>query len=189
MSDWCNYIIFVLYSAPSTLLWVPPSPNMPTTDTVFLYSGTCLFEDTNISEGRGTTKPFEQFGAPWLNAEKIITEMRTLPGNARKNFDGIVFRPCEFMPACSDYEGQVCKGLQMHIRNKQDVNMYATVLYLFDAIRKVHPHEFILFQDLPLLAGSKRVLSEDFDLTAFLAEQKDNCEEFAKMQKQYLLYE
>ncbi|MBR2413757.1 MAG: DUF1343 domain-containing protein [Clostridia bacterium] len=170
------------------LLFVPPSPNMPTMETVFLYSGTCLFEDTNISEGRGTTKPFEQFGAPWLNTEKVISVLCDLPEDARKNFDGLVFRPCEFMPTFSDYTGEVCKGMQLHIRDKQNVNMYATVLYLFDVMRKVHPEEFTLDSNLPLLAGTKRILADDFNVSAFLEEQAEKCKEFAKMRKQYLLY-
>ena len=170
------------------LLFVPPSPNMPTTDTVFLYSGTCLFEDTNISEGRGTTKPFELFGAPWLQPEKILTVMNDLPSNARKNFENLVFRPCEFKPTFSDYAGEVCNGFQLHIRSKENVNMYAMALYLFDAIRKVHAEKFVLCENLPLLAGSKRVLDEDFDVRAFLAEQEEKCADFARMRKEYLLY-
>ncbi|MBR3955062.1 MAG: DUF1343 domain-containing protein [Clostridia bacterium] len=170
------------------LLFVPPSPNMPTMDTVFLYSGTCLFEDTNISEGRGTTKPFEQFGAPWLQTEKVLSVLFDLSEEAKKNFVGLVFRPCEFVPTFSDYEGEVCQGMQLHIRNKQNVNMYATVLYLFEAIRKVHPDKFVLSPDLPLLAGTKRILSADFDVAAFLAEQKEKCTEFDAVRKQYFLY-
>lgn len=170
------------------LLFVPPSPNMPTMETVFLYSGTCLFEDTNISEGRGTTKPFEQFGAPWMNTEKVLSVMFDLPDAARKNFDGLVFRPCEFVPTFSDYQGELCKGMQIHIRNKQNVNMYSTILYLFDAIRKVHPDDFVLSSDLPLLAGSKKILSDDFNVSAFLEEQKQKCAAFDTLRKQYFLY-
>ncbi len=170
------------------LLFVPPSPNMPTTETVFLYSGTCLFENTNISEGRGTTKPFEQFGAPWLDVDKVISELHSLPVSAKKSFDGLVFRPCNFKPTFSDYAGEVCKGMQLHIRDKHNVNMYATVLYLFEAIKKVHPSEFALDNALPLLGGSKRLLFADFDVTAFLAEQNEKCAAFMQMRKQYLLY-
>ncbi len=170
------------------LLFVPPSPNMPTIDTVFLYSGTCLFENTNISEGRGTTKPFEMFGAPWMHAENVLAEMRALPEKSRRCFDGLVFRPCEFKPTFSDYKDEICKGIQLHIRDKRNVNMYATTLYLFEAIRRVHGQEFVLDDKIAFLAGTRRILSPDFNVSAFLEEQEQRLHEFKKMRQQFLLY-
>ncbi|MBQ7983424.1 MAG: DUF1343 domain-containing protein, partial [Clostridia bacterium] len=78
------------------LLFVPPSPNMPTLDAVYLYPGTCFFEGTNLSEGRGTTKPFELFGAPWLEPERVTDAVSALHGDAGEAFSGLVLRPCSF---------------------------------------------------------------------------------------------
>ena len=90
------------------LPWVMPSPNMPTPDTALVYPGTCLFEGTNLSEGRGTTRPFELIGAPYVDhrwAERLNS--RGLPG--------VRFREAYFTPSFSKHQGKVCGGVQVHI--------------------------------------------------------------------------
>lgn len=155
--------------------WAMPSPNMPTMHTALVYPGGCLLEATNVSEGRGTTRPFELFGAPWLDPKAL----RDLLNDA--DLPGVLWRMASFMPTFDKFEGEVCQGLQLHLQDKdafRPLRSYATVIA---AIKKLHPdhfgwrpgaYEFI--EDIPaidLLAGSPalRTLIEadaDFDAIA-----------------------
>ena len=94
------------------LPWVPPSPNMPTIDTAFIYPGTCLIEGTNLSEGRGTTKPFELIGAPFIDAHGLADRLN------QRNLPGAHFRPAWFTPSFSKFQGQLCAGVQVHITDR-----------------------------------------------------------------------
>ncbi|WP_395631187.1 exo-beta-N-acetylmuramidase NamZ domain-containing protein [Aquidulcibacter sp.] len=94
------------------LPWVPPSPNMPTIDTAFIYPGTCLIEGTNLSEGRGTTKPFELIGAPFIDAHGLADRLNP------RNLPGAHFRPAWFTPSFSKFQGQLCAGVQVHITDR-----------------------------------------------------------------------
>lgn len=89
--------------------WVAPSPNMPTPDTALVYPGGCLFEGTNLSEGRGTTRPFEWVGAPWLDAHAFAAALE------RERLDGVTFRPASFIPTFHKWAGRVCGGVQIHV--------------------------------------------------------------------------
>ena len=91
------------------LPWVMPSPNMPTLDTATVYPGMCLLEATNISEGRGTTRPFELFGAPWIEAEELARELNAL------GLPGAHFREVSFQPTFHKHAGQPCGGAQLHV--------------------------------------------------------------------------
>lgn len=97
------------------LPWVPPSPNMPTPETAILYPGTCLFEGTNLSEGRGTTRPFKVVGAPWIDSDEWA---RTLEALA---LPGVRFRPAAFRPAFSKHEGKAIEGVQVHLTDRDVV--------------------------------------------------------------------
>ena len=96
------------------LPWVPPSPNMPTLDTASVYPGTCFFEGTNLSEGRGTTKPFELVGAPWIDAESWANSLNA------EGLSGVVFRPAYFTPMFSKHEHESTEGVQIHVRNRDE---------------------------------------------------------------------
>ncbi|HTO99326.1 MAG TPA: DUF1343 domain-containing protein [Myxococcales bacterium] len=91
------------------LPWVIPSPNMPTVETALVYPGMCLLEGTNLSEGRGTTRPFELFGAPWLDGQRLADDL------ARERLEGARFRPCSFTPTWDKHQGQRCHGVQIHL--------------------------------------------------------------------------
>jgi uncharacterized protein YbbC (DUF1343 family) len=95
------------------LPWVMPSPNMPTLDTATVYPGMCLFEGTNISEGRGTTRPFEIFGAPFIDAEKLCTELNN------QKLPGVFFRANYFQPTFQKFAGQLCGGAQIHVIDRE----------------------------------------------------------------------
>ncbi|MXV60489.1 DUF1343 domain-containing protein [Natronorubrum sp. JWXQ-INN-674] len=96
--------------------WVPPSPNMPTLDTATIYPGTCLFEGTTLSEGRGTTKPFELIGAPWIDAEEWATTLNDLA------IDGAAFRPAYFTPMFSKHERRDVEGVQIHVKDRNEIS-------------------------------------------------------------------
>lgn len=91
------------------LLWVMPSPNMPTPDTALVYPGMCLLEGTNLSEGRGTTRPFELWGAPWLDGGNLAEAIEA------EELPGVVFRPSAFTPAWDKHTGARCHGVQLHV--------------------------------------------------------------------------
>ncbi len=93
--------------------FIPPSPNMPTVDTALVYPGMCLGEGTNVSEGRGTCRPFEQFGAPYLKSYEVAQKLQTL------KLPGVTFRPCAFTPTFDKWKGQSCEGAFIHVTDAQ----------------------------------------------------------------------
>lgn len=97
------------YEGEGEAVWVMPSPNMPTRDTALVYPGGCLLEGTNLSEGRGTAKPFETLGAPWLNRDHYSQTLNEL------DLPGVHFRPVQFQPTFNKYAGQVCDGVFVHV--------------------------------------------------------------------------
>jgi uncharacterized protein YbbC (DUF1343 family) len=108
-----------LYFDETRLPWVLPSPNMPTPETALVYPGMCLLEGTNLSEGRGTTRPFELFGAPWLDGHRLAADL------ARERLDAVRFRPCAFTPTWDKHARARCQGVQI----------YVTYARAFDAVR------------------------------------------------------
>jgi uncharacterized protein YbbC (DUF1343 family) len=94
--------------------WILPSPNMPTLDTAIVYPGAVLLEGTNLSEGRGTTKPFEIIGAPWFEPRAFVAELASF------GLAGVVFRPLHFTPAWDKYANEPCGGIQIHVMNRNE---------------------------------------------------------------------
>ncbi|WP_027625445.1 exo-beta-N-acetylmuramidase NamZ family protein [Clostridium lundense] len=125
-----------MYFEDTNLPWIMPSPNIPTIDTALIYSGTCIFEGTNISEGRGTTKPFEVIGTPWLNPYTISEEMNLI------NLPGVKFRPVYFTPTFSKHKGDLCKGVQVHITNRKEFKPVRTGLSLLFKIKQQSKDKF-----------------------------------------------
>ncbi|MBE6800576.1 MAG: DUF1343 domain-containing protein [Ruminococcaceae bacterium] len=170
------------------LTFIPPSPNMKNSNALFLYAGTCLFEGTNISEGRGTKKPFEMFGAPWLNAEKVIEFLYNLPYEEKSAFEGLKISPCSFTPTFSDYEGEKCNGIQIEIINKETVNMFETGLQLIRAVREIHSDKIEFSKHYSNLAGTKKVLDSDFNPYKYINSQKKELERFQNSVKKFFIY-
>ncbi len=170
------------------LTFNPPSPNMRNTDALFLYAGTCLFEGTNLSEGRGTEKPFEIFGAPWLDSEAVIEYLNNLPNEEKTAFNGLKFLPCTFTPTFSDYVGEKCNGIQIEIINKNNVNMFETGLQLIRAIKEIHSGKIEFSEHLVNIAGTKKILNWDFNPHKYMISQKEELENFKKSVKTYLIY-
>ncbi|HEX6971695.1 MAG TPA: DUF1343 domain-containing protein [Limnochordia bacterium] len=141
------------------LAWVPPSPNTPTPDTVLLYPGTCLIEGTTLSEGRGTTRPFELIGAPWLDPDALADALN------RRDLPGVRFRPARFVPTFSKHQGSVCGGVQVHVIDRGAVRAVSVGLHLLDAARRQNPERFAWREPsrpgarpfIDLLAGTDRL--------------------------------
>jgi uncharacterized protein YbbC (DUF1343 family) len=118
------------------LQWVMPSPNMPTLDTATVYPGMCLLEGTNISEGRGTTRPFEIFGAPFIDPEKLSSELNAL------NLPGVFFRENYFQPIFHKFAGELCGGAQLHVIDRETFQPFLTGVQIIKRIRKIYGKEF-----------------------------------------------
>ena len=118
------------------LPWVMPSPNMPTLDTATVYPGMCLLEGTNISEGRGTTRPFEIVGAPFVDAEEFCRELNAL------QLPGIFFRENYFEPTFQKFAGQLCGGAQLHVTNRESFRPFETGVQIIRCLRRMYGDSF-----------------------------------------------
>ena len=125
-----------MYYDDTGLPWVMPSPNIPTLDTAIVYPGTVLFEGTMASEGRGTTRPFELVGAPWVHAERMAAalNLRRLPG--------VHFRPAVFEPTFQKHARATCAGCQIHVTDRRAFQPVLTGVALIEAIRGQGPDAF-----------------------------------------------
>ncbi len=140
--------------------WVMPSPNMPTLDTALVYPGMCLLEATNLSEGRGTTRPFEIFGAPWLNAWKLCGDL-----NGSPFMEGAILRPHFFIPTFNKHSGVKCAGAQIHVVNKSTYRPFKAGLGILNHCFKNEktawndpPYEYeYKLMPIDILAGNSRV--------------------------------
>ncbi|MEJ7655359.1 MAG: DUF1343 domain-containing protein [Chloroflexia bacterium] len=118
------------------LPWVQPTPNLPTLDSLTLYPGTCLLEGSNVSEGRGTTRPFEVFGAPWIEPYALAEDL------ARRRLPGAVFRPVWFTPAFSKHAGSSCGGVQAHIVDRDALHPVELGVHVLHSIKSLYPQAF-----------------------------------------------
>jgi uncharacterized protein YbbC (DUF1343 family) len=116
--------------------FVMPSPNMPTYDTALVYPGGCLVEGTNLSEGRGTTRPFEIVGAPWLDGRRLAASLSEL------ELPGFVARPLSFEPTFHKHAGSLCEGVQIHVTRPREFRPVATYAALLALAHHAHPEEF-----------------------------------------------
>jgi len=118
------------------LPWVMPSPNMPALETATVYPGMCLVEGTNISEGRGTTRPFEIFGAPFIEPEPLCRELNGM------NLPGVFFRENYFQPTFNKFAGQICGGAQIHVLDRNVYRSFQTGVEIVRCIRRLYPEKF-----------------------------------------------
>ncbi len=118
------------------LPWVLPSPNMPTPETALVYPGMCLLEGTNLSEGRGTTKPFELFGAPWLDGQRLADDL------AGERLAGVRFRPASFVPTWDKHAGVRCQGVELHVHDPDAFRPFRAGLACVVHARRQDPERF-----------------------------------------------
>lgn len=137
------------------LPWVMPSPNMPTEETAAVYPGQVLLEGTNLSEGRGTTRPFELLGAPWLDGVALADELNG------QGLPGVRFRPVHFCPAFSKFAGHVCAGVQLHVFDRRQYRPVTTTVVLLAAVIAARPADFRFHERyFDCLAGGAALRSE-----------------------------
>lgn len=167
--------------------WILPSPNLPTpVDSTLHYLASCNFEGTNISEGRGTTRPFELVGAPFLNNRELEQRMNAY------HLPGVQFRRCCFTPTFEKHKGERCFGVQLHLTDRDAYRPVETGLYLFHTIREIGGEEFKLLNEgrhLCHLYGARDILSENFDPSLAWARAEKDSTEFAKQAQEFHLYE
>lgn len=125
-----------LWFDETNLPWVMPSPNMPTLDTAICYPGQCLLEGSQLSEARGTTRPFEQFGAPYVNSARLLEQLRSY------QLKGVLFRPVAFRPMFQKYAGITCHGLQIHVTNRKLYRSVRTSYAIIQSLIALYPQEF-----------------------------------------------
>ena len=171
------------------LAWIMPSPNMPTLDTATVYPGMCLFEGTNVSEGRGTTKPFEIIGAPWIDAHKLADSLNNL------SLSGTKFRPVYFIPTFSKYKDQRCGGVQVHVIDRDKFTPVKIALNIIETIMRKYPDNFQWIGNnrpfFDLLMGTDKVrndLSKGRSVDDIILSWKDETSDFANIRSKYLLY-
>lgn len=126
----------VMWWDETGLPWVPPSPAMATLETATVYPGTCLVEGTNLSEGRGTARPFEWIGAPFADEDEVAALLNKL------NLPGVRFRPHRFIPSASKHAGEVCKGVQVHVTDRNAFWPVRTGLCVMAAFKRLYRHAF-----------------------------------------------
>ena len=134
------------------LLWNVPSPGIPTFETLLCYAGMCFLEGTNLSEGRGTTKPFQYVGSPWLNSFKVYDEMK------QKNIEGAMFRKREFIPMFHKYEGELCWGIEF-IPSSPSVNFFKISFEFLTVVSKIHGDTLNFDSHFTKLVGDERAES------------------------------
>jgi len=122
-----------MYHDETRLPWVMPSPNLPTLESAVVYPGAVLFEGTSVSEGRGTTRPFELLGAPGVDADRLAARL------AGRGLPGVVFRPASFEPTFQKHAGRVCGGCQLHVTDRTRFAPVRTAVTVMHAIRAVAP--------------------------------------------------
>lgn len=177
------------------LPWVLPSPNMPTVDTAFVYPGMCLIEGTNLSEGRGTTRPFELCGASGVDARRVCQRLND------ERLPGVVVRPAWFQPTFQKHAGKRCGGLQLHVTDRRQFRPVATGMAVLAALRhaagdsfkwRTETYEFVSDPiAIDLLFGSHRerkAIEAGTDWRAVAAAWEPEEAEFAERRRPYHVY-
>jgi uncharacterized protein YbbC (DUF1343 family) len=132
MNGWNRKMFFNDTGLP----WIPPSPNIPSPVSAMVYPGQVLWEGTNVSEGRGTTRPFEIFGAPFINTKRLLSHL------GKNRLPGATLRPVVFEPTSNKFQGKICKGFQIHVTDPYEFKPYITTLKLLQAVIFHHKDQF-----------------------------------------------
>jgi uncharacterized protein YbbC (DUF1343 family) len=181
------------------LPWVYPSPNMPTVDTATVYPGMCLFEATNWSEGRGTTRPFHLFGAPWVDPGRLVKLCERIA--ADEGLEGVGFRPAAFLPGFQKHAGVGCAGAEVHVLDRDRLDTYLLGLVTVKAAQLVDrerfawrekPYEFVADRSaIDLLTGStlyREALEQGGSLRSLLQAWEPERQAFLARRAEVLIY-
>jgi uncharacterized protein YbbC (DUF1343 family) len=178
------------------LPWVQPSPNLPTLDSATVYPGTVLFEGTIVSEGRGTTRPFEYVGAPGIDGREYADYLNNL------GLPGVVFRPVSFEPAFNKWAGDMCGGVQIHVRDRERFEPFITGIAALSALRSLYPDLFrwrnppyeYEFEKMPIeiLCGCRAIpdmIDRGVRWERIRLSWQDELADFVRRREAYLMYE
>ena len=172
------------------LPWLMTSPNIPTPDSALVYNATALFGGSNVSEGIGTTRPFELVGAPWLDGQKLADRLNSL------RLSGVYFRPVHFTPQWGKYQGRVCSGVQIHLKDRNRFSAVPVGLRLLEAIREQGGARFQWNAPkgkdrwmIDLYAGGPELREGKVNISDLLARWSKEAAEFRLRSKKYQLYQ
>ena len=184
-----------MYWDDTGLPWVMPSPNIPTLDSAIAFPGTVHIEGTNASEGRGTTRPFELIGAPWVRAEAFAAALN------KRQLPGVFFRPVVFEPTFQKHARVACGGCQIHVLDRLAFRPVLTGMAIIDALRAADPRSFawkrppyeyeIDKEPIDVIAGSpsfRRAIDAGESAEQIAAHWESSLGDFRTLQRQYLLY-
>jgi uncharacterized protein YbbC (DUF1343 family) len=182
--------------AETGLTFVPPSPNMPTPDTALVYPGMCMLEGTNVSEGRGTCRPFEIFGAPWLDSHALVDLL------TREALPGVKFRPASFTPSFDKFRGESCRGAMIHVVDVDAFRPVLTGIAITKACHDLGRGEFLWRKDayefvrevpaFDLLCGTdgiRKGIEAGAALTELVRDFEADCARFESQRRAYRLYD
>jgi uncharacterized protein YbbC (DUF1343 family) len=168
------------------LKFIKPSPNMPDIETAIIYPGLCLLEGTNVSEGRGTDKPFLQFGAPWVESNGLAANLNSL------NLPGIYFKPTSFTPTSSKHKGLLCRGAEIIITDRDAIRPYFTGIKIVETLGRMYHEEFqwrqSSFERLSGTASIRNAIIEGKSVKTIEAGWRRDLNSFVRMRRKYLLY-
>src|SRR5690625_2881003 len=174
-----------MYYDDTDLEFVLPSPNMPTLDTALVYPGTALIEGTNLSEGRGTTKPFELLGAPFVNSTEFAAAMNEL------DLPGVTFRAASFTPMFSKHSGNLSHGVQIHVTDKEAYSPVETGLHVVKTLHDMYTDEVQLTSFFNNLIGNswiREAIENGESVESMVDEWQGELREFKDLRQDYLLY-
>ena len=170
------------------LIWVPPSPNIPSAQTALVYAGVCLFEGTNLSVGRGTAMPFQYLGAPYIDAYRLAEQLNRL------DLDGVRFLPAFFTPALSLYAGKLCGGVQIAVTDPRSFAPVKTAIAMFYELKRLYPDKFTInnagkkYCGLHLLTGCTQLTDSSQTAQDYFTRIEKESAQFSNIRKKYLLY-
>lgn len=175
--------------------WVMPSPNMPTVETTIVFPGTVFFEGTQVSEGRGTTRPFEIIGAPFIDENELADVLKSL------ELEGVIFRPTKFLPTFQKHQGETCNGVFIHVSDRENfqpvITGFALVSVIYNLYKenfewKNHPYEYVFDRNpFDVIAGTlktRKFIENNEDIKTVKHYWQENVKEFDIIRKKYLLY-
>jgi uncharacterized protein YbbC (DUF1343 family) len=175
--------------------WVLPSPNMPTVETATVFPATVFFEGTQVSEGRGTTRPFEFVGAPYINSQQFAAELNSL------KLPGVYFRAAEFQPTFQKHAGKTCGGIQLHVLDRETFEPVRTGMTMVKAIVELYgeefkwknpPYEYVYDKNpFDVISGTdeiRRAIENKTSIEELIASWQNDIQEYVERRESILLY-
>ena len=171
-----------------SLIWVPPSPNIPSCATALVYAGMCLFEGTNVSVGRGTAMPFHYLGAPFIDGKQVSDRLNAY------GLKGVRFLPAVFEPALSLYKQEVCRGIHIAVTDRNQFEPVKTAIYIFYLLKELYPDDFKInaagkkYCGLHLLTGCTYLTDPTKTADDYFSRMEREASVFNNIRQRYLLY-